>query len=237
MTRRLESGPLLVTVGALLLLVSLFLTWYSGQLELTAWDVFEVWDLVLAALAVAAVTASVGLLAPEAAVIDQRWLPGLVLAALVVVAVEIVDPPPAALGADPATGAWLAFGGAVLMGVGAVLTFSRVRLAFTVEGRDPRRHVSAVDARGEAGPATAEAPAGPGAPAPASAAAEPGGGGLFGRTRRASSTSAAEPPTGAATPEATGAVRAEDEEPLVRSRARRRQRASESGENAEKDPG
>ena len=31
MTRRLESGPLLVTVGALLLLVSLFLIWYSGQ--------------------------------------------------------------------------------------------------------------------------------------------------------------------------------------------------------------
>jgi hypothetical protein len=158
-----------------------------------------------------------------------------VLAALVVVAVEIVDPPPAALGADPATGAWLAFGGAVLMGVGAVLTFSRVRLAFTVEGRDPRRHVSAVDARGEADPATAAAPAGPGAPAPSSAAAEPGGGGLFARTRRAAP--AAEPPTGAATPDATGAARADDDEPLVRSRARRRQRASESGENAEKDPG
>src|SRR5688500_11807958 len=147
MTRRLEAGPLLVTLGALLLLVSLFLIWYTG--ELTAWDAFEVWDLVLAALALAAIAASVGLLVPEAAAVDRRWLPATVGAALVVVAVEILDPPPAALGGDPGTGAWLALGAAVLMAAGAVLTFSRVRLALTVEGRDPRRHVSAVDARGE----------------------------------------------------------------------------------------
>jgi hypothetical protein len=35
MTRRLEAGPVLVTLGALLLLVSLFLNWYTG--EITAW--------------------------------------------------------------------------------------------------------------------------------------------------------------------------------------------------------
>jgi hypothetical protein len=35
-----------------------------------------------------------------------------------------------------------------LMCLGAVLTFGRVHLALTVEGRDQRRHVSAVDARG-----------------------------------------------------------------------------------------
>ena len=46
MTRRLEAGPLLVTLGALLLLVSLFLNWYTG--EITAWQGFEVWDLLSA---------------------------------------------------------------------------------------------------------------------------------------------------------------------------------------------
>ena len=231
MTRRLESGPLLVTVGALLLLVSLFLTWYSGQFELTAWNAFEVWDLVLAALALAAIAASVGLLVPEAAVVDRRWLPATVGAALVVVVVEILDPPPASLGGDPSTGAWLALGAVVVMAAGAVLTFSRVRLAFTVEGRDPRQHVSAVDARGEPEPATSETPA----------AASPGGG-LFARTRRPAATtepapSSSSPPTGAATPDATGAARAEDDEPLLRSRARRRQRATETGDAPEKDPG
>ena len=49
MTRRLEAGPLLVTLGALLLLVSLFLAWFTG--EITAWQAFEVWDLVLFVLA------------------------------------------------------------------------------------------------------------------------------------------------------------------------------------------
>jgi hypothetical protein len=33
------------------------------------------------------------------------------------------------------------------MAVGAVLTVGRVSFALTVEGRDTRRHVSAVDAR------------------------------------------------------------------------------------------
>ena len=37
MTRRLEAGPLLVTLGAVLLLVSLFLHWFTG--EITAWCV------------------------------------------------------------------------------------------------------------------------------------------------------------------------------------------------------
>src|SRR5829696_3827559 len=116
MTRRLEAGPLLVTLGALLLLVSLFLSWFSA--EISAWEAFETWDVVLFTLALVAIVAS-----------------------------QIIDPPPAATGQDPDTGAWIALGGALAMLVGAVLTFGRVRLALTVERRDQRRHVSAVDAR------------------------------------------------------------------------------------------
>ena len=49
MTRRIEAGPVLVGLGALVLLVSLFLDWYEP--DVTAWEAFEVLDLLLAALA------------------------------------------------------------------------------------------------------------------------------------------------------------------------------------------
>src|SRR3954452_2942020 len=207
MPRRLETGPLLVILGALLLLVALFLPWYTR--ELTAWDVFEVWDLVLAALALASIAAAIGLLSPDAALVDRRWLPATVSAAIVVVAAQIINPPPAAAGQGPRIGAWLALGGAGLMGAGALLTFSRVRLALTVEGRDPRRHVPAVDARGDED--TGDEPA-----------VSPGAGSLFGRMRRPAEPP--EPPSDAAAPDVVAAARAEEDEALRRSRERRRRR-------------
>jgi hypothetical protein len=152
MTRRLEAGPLLVTVGALLLLVSLFLSWFTG--EITAWEAFEVWDLVLFVLALGSIAAALGLTTQDVELVDRRFLPAAVIAVAAIVASQIIDPPPAAPGQDPDTGAWLAVGGALLMCLGAVLTFGRVHLALTVEGRDQRRHVSAVDARGPQEPTT-----------------------------------------------------------------------------------
>jgi hypothetical protein len=226
MTRRLETGPLLVTLGGVLVLIGLFLAWYAG--ELTAWDAFEVWDLVLAALAVAAIAVAIGLMNPEVALVDRRWLPATALSALVIVVVQILDPPPAAAGQDPDTGAWLALGGSALMALGALLTFSRVRLALTVEGRDPRRHVPAVDARGEPEPETSEAAGGPS-----------GGGGfgasLFGRGRR--TVEEQQPPAGAASADQVAAARVEEDESLRRSRARRRQRAAEGDDATEERPG
>jgi hypothetical protein len=152
MTRRLEAGPLLVTLGAVLLLVSLFLSWYTG--EVTAWEAFEVWDLVLFVLALASIAAGLGLTTQDVDLVDRRFLPVGVATIAVIVASQIIDPPPAAPGLDPDTGSWLALGGALLMSLGALLTFGRVHLALTVEGRDQRRHVSAVDARGPADPTT-----------------------------------------------------------------------------------
>jgi hypothetical protein len=152
MTRRLEAGPLLVTLGAVLLLVSLFLSWYTG--EVTAWQAFEVWDLVLFVLALASIAAGLGLTTQEVDLVDRRFLPAAVLAVATIVASQIIDPPPAAPGQDPDTGSWLALGAALVMCLGAVLTFGRVHLALTVESRDQRRHVSAVDARGPADPTT-----------------------------------------------------------------------------------
>jgi hypothetical protein len=145
MTRRLEAGPLLVTLGAVLLLVSLFLSWFSG--DVVAWEAFEVWDLVLFALALGSIAAGLGLTTQDVDLVDRRFLPGAVVAVAVIVASQIIDPPPAAAGTDPETGAWLALGAARVMCLGAVLTFGKVRVALTVEGRDKRRHVAAVDAR------------------------------------------------------------------------------------------
>jgi hypothetical protein len=141
--RRFDIGPLIVAVGSLVLLVSLFLDWYAGE---TAWGAFEVADVLLAALAVAALLASLGMIAEEIGVLDSRWLPAIVLSSTVLVIAEILSPPPVVGGADPQEGAWIAFAAALVMLVGTVLSLGRVSFSFAIEGREPRR-VAAVDHR------------------------------------------------------------------------------------------
>jgi len=141
--RRFDIGPLIVAVGSLVLLVSLFMDWYAGE---TAWGAFEVADVLLAALAVAALLASLGMIAEEIQVLDGRWLPAAVLAAALLVIAEILSPPPVVGGADPQEGAWVAFAATLVMLVGTVLSLGRVSFSFAIEGREPRR-VAAVDHR------------------------------------------------------------------------------------------
>jgi hypothetical protein len=148
--RRIDIGPLIIAVGSLVLLVSLFLDWYGDQ---TAWAAFEVADVLIAALAVAALAAAAGLIAAELAFVDRRWLPGLVLALTVLVVAEILSPPPTVGGADPQTGAWIAFASVLVMLTGTVLSMGRVSFSFAIEGREPRHRVAAVDHR----PPTTEA--------------------------------------------------------------------------------
>lgn len=131
----IDPGHLLIGVGALMLLVSLFLEWYSPSAE--AWDVFEVWDLVLAALAIlalAAVASRFGIGRPRPA----SWLIGASVAALVIVVYALIDPPPAAqVGSagtefgDPGTGLWLALVAAILMTAGTLLSVARISVAFS----------------------------------------------------------------------------------------------------------
>jgi hypothetical protein len=142
--RRFDIGPLIVAVGSLVLLVSLFMDWYAGE---TAWGAFEVADVLLAALAVAALLASLGMIAEEIGVLDGRWLPALVVSATVLVIAEILSPPPVVGGADPQEGAWVAFAAALGMLLGTVLSLGRVSFSFAIEGREPRRRVAAVDHR------------------------------------------------------------------------------------------
>ena len=142
--RRIDIGPLIVALASLVLLVSLFLFWYGDE---TAWDVFEVADVLLAALAIAALLTALGEIADEISVLDRRWMPGLVLAAALLVIAQLLSPPPVVGGADPQEGAWLAFAATLVMLAGALLSVARVSFSLSVEGREPRHRVAAVDHR------------------------------------------------------------------------------------------
>ena len=145
MTRRFDIGPVLLAVGALLLLIVLFLAWYG---PLSAWDAFELTDVLLAALAVAGFSAALGLLAPEVELLDRRAVPWIAGAAFVLVAAELLNPPPGAGGESLRTGAWLGLAAAAVMVIGTVLSLGRVSLAVAVEGRDRRMRVATVDRQG-----------------------------------------------------------------------------------------
>src|SRR5947199_9329139 len=94
MRQRIDLGAGLIALGAIALLVSLFLHWYGS--DLTAWDTFEIVDWALAACAVAALVGVA--LALRDAASAPSWLPAVVLAALVLVVSQVIDPPPAAHG-------------------------------------------------------------------------------------------------------------------------------------------
>jgi len=142
--RRFEIGPVIVALGSLALLVSLFLDWYGDQ---TAWQAFEISDLLLAALALLALVAAAGLIAPEVPYLDRRWIPAAVLALAVLVIAQILSPPPSVGGADPQPGAWIGFGAALVMLAGALLSVGKVSFSVAIEGRDARQRVAAVDHR------------------------------------------------------------------------------------------
>ncbi len=90
---------------------------------------------------------AIGLLTPDVDYLDRRALPWIVGAALVVVATQLLNPPPGAGGQELGTGAWMTFAGAVAMALGTLLSLGRVSFAVAVEGRDRRRRVAAVDHR------------------------------------------------------------------------------------------
>jgi hypothetical protein len=156
LTRRFDIGPFVLALAALVLLVSLFLPWVdfdtavrglpgANDGDVNAWRLYEITDLILAALAIAALVAAAGLILPAVDMIDRRWVPWIVGAALVLVVNQLVAPQ-SSLG-DPGTGLWLAFAATIVMAIGALLSLGKVHFAVAVEGRDRRRRVSAVDHR------------------------------------------------------------------------------------------
>jgi hypothetical protein len=131
---RLPVGPLVASVGGLLLIASLFLDWYD---RITGFTVFETLDLVLVALALVAIASLLSALGVLRVGVSAEVALGAALLALAIVVSQIVNDPPAVAGAGgpgKATGIWLALGAAALMVAGSVLGYARISLA--VEPRD-----------------------------------------------------------------------------------------------------
>jgi hypothetical protein len=132
MSARLDAGRLLMGLGAVALLVSLFLDWYGepgafGE-GVSAWTAFELVDVLLAALALGALAAAVREVYPDSRLPPVRpaLAVGFVFSALVLVVVSLIDEPPAVFGADREAGAWVALGAVVAMGLGAFLSSARI---------------------------------------------------------------------------------------------------------------
>jgi len=145
--RSVGAAQLLLGLGGMLLLVSLFLDWYEPGLS--AWTVFEVLDLVLAALALVGIWALISGLFLESQLSDDLF-PIAAGVAFVVVLSQLVNHPPAAQGGSPQRGAWLGLAGSGLMLVGAALGTTRISLGVSLS---PRR-----EEEDRGGGAAAEAP-------------------------------------------------------------------------------
>jgi len=148
MPQRLNGGLLVAAIGAVLLIVSLFLDWF-GPPGRSAWTVFELDDLVLAALGllVLGVAVADALARPE----PQRYFPeGSVMwagiGALIIVAATLISPPPPALHSSREVGAWLGLGGALLILAGGILMRARISLVIALRSPDePRRSAQTED--------------------------------------------------------------------------------------------
>jgi hypothetical protein len=151
---RFDAGTGLVAVGAVLLLVSLFIDWYRPGGD--AWAVFEWVDLALAGAAISALLA----LAPRLS--DGglgRAVPIVSASAFLVVGVQLIDPPPVVADADLETGAWLALAATAIMTGGALLGAASISGTVDVRGRERRRRAAAIDARDAAAETPDEAEA------------------------------------------------------------------------------
>ncbi len=144
MRHRLDLGTILQAIGALVVLASLFVRWFDPGG--TAWQAFELTDLLLAVAALAVVVVGVLRLATGEPG-TPGWAQAVSAGVLLVVVTQLVEPPPVAAGATRATGAWLALGGAVAMALGALLHRAHISVSIDVSERDRRPRVAAVDRR------------------------------------------------------------------------------------------
>jgi hypothetical protein len=127
--RRLRVGEWIVGAAGLLLLVSLFLTWYSDPSS-TGWEAFSVLDLILAlialaALAVPVVTATHRVPAMPLAVESLATLFGLL--AVVLVLIRVLNLPGDADGRE--VGLWLGLFGTLGIFAGGMIGIRDERLS------------------------------------------------------------------------------------------------------------
>jgi hypothetical protein len=152
MPERIDGGRALAALGAIALIVSLFLHWFdpltvvrlaglqaSGG-ALTGWEAFEFLDLLLTFLALVVIIHAVPALGRAVHAPDEPsgLFPAIGIVAFVIVAVSLINHPPAAAGRSLAFGAWLGFAGAVLMAAGGILSAARVSIVVAVAPRERR---------------------------------------------------------------------------------------------------
>jgi hypothetical protein len=132
---QLAVGPLVAAVGAVLLVVSLFLDWYE---TFTGFTIFEFLDLLLVLLALAAIASLAGGMGLVRPAVPPGLSLALALLAVFVVVSQILNDPPAVIGPGPDKdiGIWLALSGAALMVAGAVLGYAHISLAVETRQRE-----------------------------------------------------------------------------------------------------
>ena len=138
----LPVGPFVAAIGAVLLIVSLFLDWYAVDLE--GFTVFEFLDLLLVLLALATIASLAGGLGLIRPAPSPSISFAVSLFTILVVLSQVLNDPPAVANGDAGKeiGIWLALGGAALMVVGSVLAYARISLVF-----ETRSHRGADDDR------------------------------------------------------------------------------------------
>jgi uncharacterized membrane protein YphA (DoxX/SURF4 family) len=127
---QLAVGPLVAAVGAVLLIVSLFLDWYEG---ITGFTVFEFIDLVLVLLALATIASLAGGLGLVRPAPSPPVSLAVAIFTIFVVLTQIINDPPAVVGPqgpDQDIGIWLGLSGSALMVAGAVLGYASISLSF-----------------------------------------------------------------------------------------------------------
>jgi hypothetical protein len=127
-------GPLIASVGAVAVIVSLFLDWYD---DISGFTVFEFLDLLLVMLSLATIASLAGGLGLVRPAPSRGVSLAVAIFTVLVVASQIVNDPPAVaghLGPGKDVGIWLALGGSGLMVIGALLGYARISLA--VESRE-----------------------------------------------------------------------------------------------------
>jgi hypothetical protein len=151
-----DLSTVLVAIGAVAVLISLFLDWY-GDPGQNAFSTFELTDWLFVALAVGALVV-IGTESWSGGGTPNNRLAWICGALAFLVIVQVIDPPPAARGNDREIGAWIALAGAALMVTGAVLAMAQISVTIDVAERERRRRTAAVDARGDGTDDPSEAP-------------------------------------------------------------------------------
>jgi hypothetical protein len=143
MLKRIDGGLVLAALGAGGLILSLFLDWYAQGRD--AWTVFEINDLVLAALGVLVlvICASRVLGSPRLRAAPEGSISYAGAGALIIVVATLIQPPPSAAHGSPQVGAWLALVASAAIALGGLLLRARVSVVVTLRSRDRDRSATA----------------------------------------------------------------------------------------------